>query len=349
MPLEHWKTMASNARIPPEPTAASTLAETKKYFDYMRKQQESITIRDLIGYWGARGRGRNMVETVNADLTKMGFEIDPPIDTGTLDTRVKIRNATASSKQADPDDHLLTLARIPAASFALANRDDPALPGLVEPSTPVDDATAMMLRYDYSQLLVVDDVTQRNLIGVVSWKSYGSARLRREEPRYVADILMPATPVDLHSDLFSNVGPVVKYDFVAVTYQGKLAGIVTATDLTEQFEDLAVPFLAVGRCERELKRVARAKFTGINAKDIDSAMLGKLQKMYAEHWDDLGWSISKDEFNAWIDSVRELRNKVAHFDDKDLDLRPAVRTVHQLAAWLRGVRTEGSAPANPTT
>lgn len=333
--------MTTTPTAPPEPTAASSLAETKKYFDYLRKRQESITVRDLIGYWGARGRGRNLVETVTADLNKMGFEVDPPIDTGTLDTRVKIRNASASSQYSDPDDHLLTLARIPAASFALANQDDPALPGLVEPSTPVEDATAMMLRYDYSQLLVVDDVTRRNLVGVVSWKSYGSARLRHEEPRTVADILLPATPVDLHSDLFSNVGPVVKYDFVAVTYQGKLAGIVTATDLTEQFEDLAVPFLAIGRCERELKRVARAKFTGVSRNDIDDAMLGRLQQMYVKHWNDLGWAISREEFNSWINSIRELRNKVAHFDDKDQDLRPAVRSVHQLAAWLRGVRTPG--------
>nr|WP_201468476.1 CBS domain-containing protein [Microbacterium hydrocarbonoxydans] len=337
--------MASTPSAPSEPTAASSLADTKKYFDYMRKRQETISVRDLIGYWGARGRGRNVVEMVTADLIKMGFEVDPPIDTGTLDTRVRIRNASASSQYADLDDHLLTLARIPAASFALANQDNPALPGLVEPSTPVDDATAMMLRYDYSQLLVVDDVTRRNLVGVVSWKSYGSARLRREEPLTVADIMLPATPVDLHSDLFSNVGPVVKYDFVAVTYQGKLAGIVTATDLTEQFEDLAVPFLAIGRCERELKRVARAKFAAVDPKEIDNAMLGRLQQMYVKHWDDLGWSISRDEFNAWIDSIRELRNKVAHFDDKDLDLRPAVRTVHQLAAWLRGVRTQSDSAA----
>lgn len=322
-----------------EPTQGTSLKERRAFFDDLRKRQASISIRELIGHWGARGRGRNLIAAVSEDLNGMGFEVDPPLDTGTLDTRVSIRNATSVTALTEPDDHLLTLARIPAASFALANRDDPALPGLVEPGTPLADATAMMLRYDYSQLLVVDDVARRNLVGVVSWKAYGSARLRREDPQTVADILQPATPVDLHSDLFSNVGPVVKYDFVAVTYQGKLAGIVTATDLTEQFEDLAVPFLAVGRCERELKRVARAKFTAVSDEDIDRAMLGQLQRMYDAHWEDLGWSISREAFNAWIDSTRELRNKVAHFDDKDQDLKSSVRTVHQLASWLRGIRT----------
>lgn len=321
------------------PTADSSLDEKRNYLDNLRKTQTRIPIRELMGFWGARGRGHNVIEMINDDLGQMGFEVDPPLDTGTLDMPVRIQNASTVSAQPDPDDHLLTLARIPAASFALANPEDAAIPGLVEPSTSLNDATTMMLRYDFSQLLVVDDVTQRRLIGVVSWKSYGAARLRQEEPAIVADIMQPATPVDLHSDLFSNVGPVAKYDYVAVTYQGRLAGIVTATDLTEQFEDLAVPFLAVGRCERELKRVARAKFTAIDADVIDKAMLGKLQQMYRENWPSLNWSLSQEEFNRWLDATRDLRNKVAHFDDKDQDLKPEVRAVHQLASWLRGVKT----------
>ncbi|MFJ4045781.1 HPP family protein [Microbacterium sp. NPDC089987] len=317
---------------------ASTFGDRKKFLNELRTSKTAVSVRELIGYWGAKGRGRNVLDSVTNDLAAMKLEVIPPLDTGTLDTPVVIRSASDSTIS-HPDEHLLTLARIPSASFALLDASSTHLAGVVEPGTSIHDATTMMLRYDFSQLLVVDDVTERRLIGVVSWKSYAAARLRAEDPATVQEIMQPATGVDLHSDLFANIGPVVKYDFVAVTYRGRLAGIVTATDLTEQFEDLAVPFLAIGRCERELKRVAKAKFTSVDPSEVDKAMLGKLQKLYADNWASLGWSLGASAFNEWVNATRELRNKIAHFDDRDQDFSSEVRAVHRLATWLREVRT----------
>lgn len=324
--------------IPNVPTGDSSLEDTEAYLQYLRKAKTRIKVRDLIGYWGYLGRGPSMVKVISDDLAAMKLAVDPPFDVGTLDMPVSIQAASVASPRNDPADHLLTLARIPAAAFALADRQAKFLPGVVEPQTSIDAATTMMLRYDYSQLLVVDDIAKRVLVGVVSWKSYGASRLRRENPQVVADIMQPATGVDLHSDLFSNIGPVVRYDFVAVTYQGSLAGIVTATDLTEQFEDLAVPFLAVGRCERELKRVASLKFSNVDQAQIERAMLGKLQEMYRNNWEQLGWELSRDAFDDWVDATRNVRNKIAHFEDEEEDLDLNVRGVHRLTTWLRGIK-----------
>lgn len=325
------------ASIPNVPTGESSFADTEAYLQHLRKTKARITVRELIGYWGYLGRGPSMIKAISDDLAAMKLAADPPFDVGSLNMTVTIQAAAVTSPRNDPADHLLTLARIRAASFALADREATFLPGVVEPQTSIDEATTMMLRYDYSQLLVVDDITKRGLVGVVSWKSYGAAKLRRENPQLVADIMQPVTGVDLHSDLFSNIGPVVRYDFVAVTYQGSLAGIVTATDLTEQFEDLAVPFLAVGRCERELKRVARLKFSNVDESTIEKAMLGKLQQLYRSNWEQLGWELGRDAFDDWVDATRNVRNKVAHFEDEDEDLKLDVRGVHRLTAWLRGI------------
>ncbi|MEJ1091528.1 hypothetical protein, partial [Microbacterium istanbulense] len=211
--------MASSHSSPNVPKSGSSFDETKAYLDHLRKTKQRVTVRELIGYWGYRGRGPSMVGIISADLASMKLEVDPPFDVGTLDMPVSIRLANPRPGRSDPADHLLTLARIPAAAFALADAEAVDLPGVVMPQTSIDGATTMMLRYDYSQLLVVDNLQDRSLIGVVSWKSYAAAKLRNEDPSVVADIMQPVTGVDLHSDLFSNIGPVVRYDFVAVTYQ----------------------------------------------------------------------------------------------------------------------------------
>jgi CBS domain-containing protein len=320
-----------------KPTTESSLEETRDYLDQLRKTQTRISIRELIGFWGARGRGPFVMQTINSDLAEMKLEADPPIDAGNLDLQVSIRQMTDTSVAA-PDAHLLTLAQVPAASFALTTPSTEELIGVVEPDTSLDEATTMMLRHDYSQLLVVGDITKRNLVGVISWKLYATARLRREDPTTVSQIMQPVTGVDLHSDLFSSIGPVVKYDFVAVTYRGSLSGIVTTTDLTEQFEELAVPFLAVGRAEQELRRVARIKFRDIAPETIEQATLGRLQHIYREHWEATDWSLSQSAFDDWVNSTRELRNSIAHFDDAERDIPAQLRAVHQLSAWLRGVR-----------
>lgn len=321
-----------------KPTPESSFEETRKYLDHLRRTQTRISIRELIWFWGARGRGPFVLRTINDALAQMGLEADPPLDAGGLDLAVSIRQATDAAAATTPDAHLLTLAQVPAASFALATPETQNLVGVVEPRTTLDEATTMMLRHDYSQLLVVGDVTRRDLVGVISWKLYATARLRREDPTVVEEIMQPVTGVDLHSDLFSSIGPVVKYDFVAVTYRGKLSGIVTTTDLTEQFEELAVPYLAIGRAEQELRRVARIKFTNLDPNVIAQATLGRLQGLYRDHWDATEWSLSQSSFDEWVNATRELRNTVAHFDETDRDIRPQVRAVHQLAAWLRGVR-----------
>lgn len=328
-----------------KPNAESSLEETRRYLDQLRKTQTRISIRELIGFWGARGRGPFVLRMINDDLSQMGLEADPPLDAGGLDLAVSIRQATDAITTTTPDAHLLTLAQVPAASFALANPDTPNLVGVVEPDTSLDDATTMMLRHDYSQLLVVGDVTKRDLVGVISWKLYATARLRREDPTTVEQIMQPVTGVDLHSDLFSSIGPVVKYDFVAVTYRGKLSGIVTTTDLTEQFEELAVPYLAVGRAEQELRRVARLKFTDLDPRVIEKATLGRLQGLYRDHWDAVEWSLSQPSFDDWVNSARELRNTIAHFDETERDIQSEVRAVHQLSAWLRGVRGDTASHA----
>lgn len=336
------------AQVPPEPDAGSGFNETKKYLEYLRNSARPIEIRTLIGYWGNKGRGKVSVATITSDLAKMGLRTDPPFDSGPLDSVVVLQGLNGdplTAAEDQPEDHLLTLSRIPSASFALRTRNDENDDsGFVRRDSSVADAVTIMLRNDFSQLPVIESEARREVVGVFTWESYAQARLRGDNPTQVGSATIPASVVDLHSDLFASVSPIADHGYVLVTYRGLLSGIVTASDLTREFEKLTLPFLAVGRCEQELKRVARAKLSDAVAKSkknsVDEFMFGELQQLFKNYWPVLGWSLSQTQFDGWLSTTRMLRNSIAHFDNQDQDLSADLEVVHRLTRWLRMIANE---------
>ncbi len=337
--------------VPAEPTNESSFEETKTYLEHLRSTRRTVSIRQLIGFWGYKGRGKKTIQVIARDLAEMGMRLDPPLDSGPLDARVSVsrlvRSAEERAAAEQPANHLLTLARIESASFALQLDPQDSITGFVGRQTNIADAVTIMMRHDFSQLPVVDEDDQRTVLGIFTWEGYAQARLRGENPTTVGEASVPVKTVDLHSDLFASVASVSDDGYLVVTFHGALAGIVTSADLTLEFRELALPFLSVGRCERELKRVAKSKFAPqlkAAKKNVDEFMFGSLQKLYADHWDTLGWSLARDEFIDWLDATRRLRNSIAHFDDEqDTDLYAGIDAVHRLTEWLRSVKTSDDA------
>jgi len=335
-----------NKTVPLVPTRDSGLTETKAYLTHLLDSGETVTVRTLIGFWGYRGRGKNIVEVINRDLVQMRLAVEPPLDSVPLDFELSLTTIPSDVRiqaaEEQPEDHLLPLSRINSATHALKADQPPGDRGYVVLGASVAEAVTVMMRQDFSQLPVVESQAQRTVIGVFSWESFAHAGLRGIAPRIVDDALAPVTTVDLHSDLFASIAPVADKGHVVVTYRGVLAGIVTASDLTLEFEDLTLPFLAVGRCERELKRVAASVFAeplAAEGKALEEMTFGNLQHLYRRHWNKLGWALSKDDFILWLDATRRLRNAVAHFDDRDQDRSADVEAVHRLTLWLNGVKT----------
>lgn len=336
---------------PAEPTASSGLEDTKAFLDYLANEKESISARQLISYWGSKTRGTNVVSTVESDLEAMGLYTDPPFDTGLLDNHIRVKHSESrieeSIQKDSPREHLLTLARIPSATFAITTSHDAYQSGYVTHDMSASEASSLMLRHDFSQVPVVHNADDKTLEGVFSWKTLAHARLRGEDPEAVTDAIEPADSVDLYSDLFTNLQPIADRGFVIVTHRGKLSGIVTAADLTHEFENLAIPFLTVGRCEQELKRVAEAKFASKPPKmPFSEMMFGNLQDYFRTHWDELDWDISKTVFNDWLTETRTLRNSIAHFDNPDADVSAEVASANRLTEWLRQIEPE-TAMKNP--
>lgn len=300
--------MEDENNTPSKPTPRISLEEDKSFYQYLYENKKTISIRELIGFWDFQTRGVNVNNLINSDLESIGFYTIPPIDIGPLDAHVSIgslaekeeKNLSSNSNThnfSNPKhNHLLTLAAIPSATL---NQQDDSPLICVTPDEPINDALAIMLINDFSQLPVVDAEDREIILGAFSWESYGHAVLSGERPSKVKDAITQPNIQDLRTDLFQCTELIARDGFVLVTQLGRLTGIVTSADLTHQFDQLAKPFLAVGRAEQELKRVARLLIgeKGPNKHneeiEVEKMMMGELQHFYKDNWDSLNWSIKK--------------------------------------------------------
>lgn len=338
--------MNSPEETQPElPGPSSTLAERQPYFDWIAKNETPISIRKLIGIWGKQSRGIHVNNSITSDLEEMGFVAKPPIEIGPIDSHVlinKIENINKFEKsensfsRAEIDNHLLTLAAIPSATL---NQQENEKLLCVDINDGVNETLAKMLISDFSQVPVVE---KDKLVGVFSWESFGQSVLAGRKAEFVREAVNTARPVELRTDLLQTTDQIAKDGFVLVVQFGKLVGLVTASDLTSQFAELTAPFLAIGRVETELKRVAKLMWGELKEPDkngdrkrIDSLMMMELLNLYASKWDDLQWEFPKCLFLEWGDRVRILRNSIAHYDEQDEMIHQDLELANRLTGWLQ--------------
>jgi len=104
---------------------------------------------------------------------------------------------------------------------------------------------------DFSQLPVTSG--HRKVVGAVTWESVAKARLKHDAPE-LADCIGRARLVSLDAPILEVAREVIEHEFVVVKANDEsIAGIVTMADLSDQYLDLANPFLLIGEIERWLR------------------------------------------------------------------------------------------------
>ncbi|MGH7801645.1 MAG: CBS domain-containing protein [Thermodesulfobacteriota bacterium] len=129
-------------------------------------------------------------------------------------------------------------------------RDLPAAnnpPMRVTRDTQLRDAITLMMVNDYSQLPVMQG--DRNIEGYISWRSIGEAFALNKECKIVRDCMRSSIiMLDDNEPLLSAVSIIAKEDFVLVRNREKrIVGIVTTSDITSCFYELAEPFFLIGQ------------------------------------------------------------------------------------------------------
>jgi hypothetical protein len=154
--------------------------------------------------------------------------------------------------------------------------------------------------------------------------------------------------------LFQAIPIIVAYQYVLIRgADNRITGIVTASDLNLQFQQLAEPFMLLGEIENHIRRILGTKFKTSelaetrDPDDTEREINGVADLTFGEYirllenpsrWTQLALPIDRCIFCKELDRVRKIRNDVMHFDSdgpvpEQLDaLRSFTRFLQRLKA-----------------
>lgn len=335
---------------------------------------EPVTVRELIGLFNAQRRGANVSWDVRKALGDAGLKTVPPFEGVHIDGRVEFAIAEAEQGGAGH-------AQEPAAAAAedVEQALEPAVVNVfvggagaepayrvsrlldpkrqlifIGPDSTLEEAATMMLRHDYSQLPVMTN--ERNVRGVVSWDSIGPAMvLRHTAPIAVRECMRQHVEVKTTDSIFQVINKVIENSYVLVRDERQvIVDILTTTDLSQQFQDLAEPFLLLGDIENHIRSLIDARFTqqelegarnendpGRAIASVGDLTLGEHARLIQnpDNWERLKLRVDRTVFSKELEVIRKLRNDVMHFesdrmtDEERGSLRKFVQFLHQLKAY----------------
>ena len=231
-------------------------------------------------------------------------------------------------------------------------------PVSVKPDAPLNVATTIMQLNDFSQLPVMQ--SEYEVEGVVSWKSIGTRVLLGREREFVRQCMDPPEIIDIATPLLDAVGVIQRCDYVLVQDKtNKITGIVTASDIAQQFAQLSTPFLLVGEIERQLRRLIekfmvedleRSSQNSGSEKPIDGPTdltFGDYVQLFGKeaNWSRLGLSgIDRKKFVERLNEVRKIRNEVMHFslDDMPPETIKKIKKLESFADFFRNLARIGA-------
>jgi hypothetical protein len=294
---------------------------------------------------------------------------EPDFESAYIDSHISFRLATdkrpASEQEAAAPIQNVTIAfsasSVPVAppSYAdptyrvskLAAANKP--PVSVTPDASVEEAITLMLKNDFSQLPVM--AGERDVKGVVSWPSIGTRIVLGQKGTRARDVMDQYHEIRADSSLFQAIPIIVAYQYVLIRGgENRITGIVTASDLSLQFQQLAEPFLLLGEIENHIRRVLGSRFTkeqlaeGRDPSETEREINGVADMNFGEYirllerpdrWKQLQLPIDRKTFCKELDGVRRIRNDVMHFDPDGVapEQLDALRDFARFLQRLQGV------------
>lgn len=308
-----------------------------------------LPIRDLIERWGATRRSHGVTTRIQRDLGSKGLTTAPSFAEGWIGNQVKLVPVTPSgpspdSKTENPPE-VQTDAEVALRVRALesANRGVCTVP----PDASLLYVQSMMLKNDYSQLAVTSG--PRALRGAVTWESIAHAQLRSKDVD-LRDCVAECEQVNLDDLLLPNIPRIVEAGYVFVRAKDQtLSGIITTSDLSAEFAQLANPFFLLGEVERRLRRAVNRRFSAeqlalardpkdqarlvTSAEDLSFGEYVRLLES-PDNWTVLDLPAERKVFIESLQTVREVRNDVMHFSP-DPPSQEQIRDLQNFIEWLR--------------
>lgn len=311
-----------------------------------------VTARDFIWWFAAQRRSSWNVEYIRSLLKKYKLITIPDFEYVYIDSKITFKRAPQKSAQPESSELVQDIKDDPTyriGKLASANN----LPVSVKPDDKVITASTLMITNDYSQLPVM--TSDREVKGIITWKSIASNLALGTECEYVRDCMEPHKELSYDAYIFSAIEDIISNEYVLIRGSDNIiCGIVTTSDLSQQFRLLGEPYLLLGEIENYIRRMLHDKYT---IKQLQAACLPtekerKIQRISdltlgeyirlvenPDNWKKLAINIDREIFIEKLNKIRNIRNDVMHFDpdgmsDEDLSkLREFVRLLQSLAKY----------------
>lgn len=325
------------------------------------QQPEPIAVRELLRWFGSERRGSFVVDWIRGALSNANLATVPDFEGTYLDGQIRfVRTSKAHSPEpskAAPVTNGLVIA--PGKTTAvdptyrigkLRSANTP--PISVKPQQKVAEAVTIMLANDFSQLPVMDG--EREVKGIISWTSIGSRFALGVQFAEVRECMDRSHEISADKSFFEAINDIVANQYVLIRdSSNKIAGIVTTSDLSLQFRQLAEPFLLLGEVENHVRRmIERGKFTAGELQECcdpetkrtvsgpHNLSIGEYIRLLEnpKRWSQLRLEIDRRIFIDGLERVRHIRNEVMHFDpdgisDEDLG------ALRKFAAFLQRLQS----------
>lgn len=230
----------------------------------------------------------------------------------------------------------LAKTNIPVDPIRRINALDSAntIPIYVNNDAPLLEATTIMQSKDFSQLPVING-NVRNLVGYISWESISKHKINGVNSEMVKDyVVTEMATLSPDTPLIQAVETVKKHGFAVILAKDKsLYGMVTVSDVTEQFIEETAPFVLLSELEGHLRNLLRDKILvedleklcvkegGREITSIDGMSFGDYIAVFGneKQWKKLGIAADRKTFIEELENMRTLRNDVMHFRLAALD------------------------------
>ena len=270
-------------------------------------------VKTLLSWFGHKGRGKHVVETIQEALNEAGLETRPKFTSGGVHDYIEFMEraatgdgaaaestdspATGDGDEADDEDQSEssddTEGRNRSSSEAAASKfrigmleaaDRPDKILTITRDETVEKAATLMIMHRYSQLPVTQNM--RRIDGMISWRSMGRARAGGHDCRFVRDCLEDIHVLDQDAPFFEAVNTITEREVVLVRGKDrKITGIVTTADLSSEYHQKAEPFLLLEEVEDRIR--ALIKTLNLSDTEIKKARDPGDEKREIEGVDDL--------------------------------------------------------------
>jgi predicted transcriptional regulator len=231
--------------------------------------------------------------------------------------------------------------RVPEAPFRIRRLLQSAKGPLVYVSRDdtISEAITKMSLNDFSQLPVMRNDRDRDVKGIVSWRSIVGRMNRPPEigmQGQVHEYMDPEiSEIDADKLLLDGIAQIQMYEYALVRERDnrKIIGIVTATDLSGELKLLSEPFLLLRQIENRIRRLISDTFSrqqliewlaavwgevmlDRNVTDVFDLEFGDYQRLLQnkEFWDRLNVRGDRGTVVKTLGEIRDIRNRVMHFD-----------------------------------